>query len=353
MPLDPSIIMRGTELQMAQSAQRDQQIASFFDKLTARKLKKEEDAAKAAKDYEGAYMQVLKDQAAGVQSPPEIVAMAKAHDRALTAQNAINPTSGEAYPKNRSIFEVLGVGSAGMPIGEMPAMDVTQEITGKPYGAAAMPPQLPTGAQELPNVFDNLTAMPKQAKDQSNLGLALPMPKNAKQDLERYGAELDIAKQGEIANIEASQAGAKKASELQQENRVNTELRNKGLTDLTTNINKLIEDAKGTPNSFTEGLAASATSLAGMPNKQAVQRAKFTSGKAISGLQSRIAFLKGQGTITDAEATQAMAFLPEPNDPIEIKLVKLEAAKEYMSGLMGEATKINTSKPGFKYLGKE
>jgi len=354
MALDPSLFMQGAQLQQQNAARRDAAINSFFDKLAATKKAEADEAKRAATDYAGAKMQYLKDKAAGVQSSPEIIAMAKAQDAADTSENAINPSTGFPYPKNRSIFDSINQGTPFVPAAQgadMSGMPADEMGVGRrqPPAMGAASPELMQGLaeadaanapSELPNVFEKLST-------------ALPPAANDRQALERYNAELDIAKTGDKANIEASLAGAKKASELEQENRVKTQLRNKGLGDLTTNIDKLIADAQGTPSGFMEGAAASATEFAGAPNKQSIQRAKFVSGKAISGLQSRIAFLNGQGTITDTEAAQAMAFLPGPNDPLEIKLVKLEAAKEYMSGLMGEETKVNTAKPGFKYLGTE
>ena len=70
-----------------------------------------------------------------------------------------------------------------------------------------------------------------------------------------------------------------------------------------------------------------------------------------------MAFLKGQGTITDAEAKTAMAFLPDPTDSKEVKIAKIGQAREYIMSLIeNRAVKFvdqNSNMPGFKYLGTE
>lgn len=166
-------------------------------------------------------------------------------------------------------------------------------------------------------------------------------------------AKVALQKKAAESAIETQAAKEKKTAE----NEADASLRDKGLNSLLTNIDKLILDSEGTPSSFIEGVAATATSLAGKPNNQAKAAAKFGSGKAIAGLQSRIAFLKGQGTVTDSEAKEAMAFMPKPDDPIEIKKTKLEAAKTYIGGLMSKNNNAQAQPEnksgGVKFLGYE
>jgi hypothetical protein len=110
--------------------------------------------------------------------------------------------------------------------------------------------------------------------------------------------------------------------------------REKGIEGLISNIDQLIKEAEGTPSGIIEGTAATISEKLGYPSDAAKKRARFESGKAI--IEHQFDFLKGQESIADSEAKQAMAFLPDPDDIIEIKKIKLEGVKTYLKGLLGE-----------------
>lgn len=199
MPLDPSIIMRGTELQMAQAAQRDAQIANFFDKLTARREKAEAEKKKLESDYEGSAYRVAQALSTGKTPDPDDLARAKAWDAIRRTENAIDPVTGNMYQKDRSIFDVVSGGNQGI---EYPAIDVTDQILG---GAGASTPFVPPQSmsssvpQELPNVFDNLTEPTNYGDEELLPQVKAPLPTgNRKLDqsmLEKSaGANIDIQK---------------------------------------------------------------------------------------------------------------------------------------------------------------
>lgn len=369
MPLDPNIFFRGAELQANNAARTQATVQNFFDKLSAQK-QKQLDLEKAKEtDYEGSAYRVLMAQQAGIEPDPADLRRAQAWDTMQTSQNAINPATGEPYPKNASIFGTLKNSPAApyQPTYAPPVM--TPDIMGPPAPYPTMNMPAPgnrpvmndiglgnVNDAVLPPLGDNAIevsgGVTPEMRD-SNRGL--PAPSNPKQAQTTFEAATDLAKSANQADIDASKAGAEKRSTLEQENAVNTEQRLKAMKEIQGNLESLLKDAKGTPSGAIEGAAASATSWAGVPNDAALKRARFESGKAISGLQTRIAFLKGQGTITDAEAAQAMAFIPSPNDPYEIKIERLQGGIDYIKEITGQkpAPAPSASKPGFRYLGSE
>jgi len=360
MGLDPSIFFRGAELQANNTARTQATVANFFDKLQAQKLKQQELEKAKETDYEGSAYRVLMAQQAGVTPDPADLLRAKAWDTMQTSQNAINPATGEAFPKNTSIFGTLQNAPASPYQGTYAPPVMTPS---EPYPTMNMP-----AGGNRPVVNDigmgNLNDMVPPLGDNydqvsggvdRNAARGLPMPTNTKQAQTTFEAQTDLAKQANQADIEASKAGAEKRSVMEQESAVTSEQRKKAMTEIQTNLESLLKDAKGTPSGVIEGAAASASSALGFPNEAAKKRARFESGKAISGLQTRIAFLKGQGTITDAEAAQAMAFIPAPNDPYPIKVEKLQGGIDYIKEITGQPLQSgpSTNKPGFKYLGTE
>lgn len=368
MPLDPSIFFRGAELQARNAAQTQATIGNFFDKLAATKERKLAEEKARATDYEGSAYRVLEALQAGREPDPADIPRALTWDKMNQAQNAVNPSTGEPFPKNASIFGSLqNAGGAQYPPGGFSAppsfpadaISIVPQGQGAPMGGLPMGENRPyandLGGDMLPPVGDNYADVAGMPMAQRDMARGLPAPANAKQGLANYEAQLDIAKQEAEADIKASQAGAEKRATMTQEAQVNAEDRKKALTDIQTGLNSLLKDAEGTPSGLIEGAAATLSSAVGYPNEKALKRARFESGKAISGLQSRISFLKGQGTITDAEAAQAMAFIPEPNDPYQIKVEKLQGGIDYINGIIsgGQATPSAQGKPGFRYLGTE
>lgn len=168
-------------------------------------------------------------------------------------------------------------------------------------------------------------------------------------------AEIDLQKQTEGANISAAQKGAETYAGEQAKEAAAREARIKGLTELQASLMQMVDLANAAPSGGLENLGASITNWAGYPSKGAIAQGEFASGKAITGLQSRIEFLKGQGTITDTEAAQALAFIPDANDAREVKVAKLQAAQNFIGGLIGNRpsfTDQNKGRPGFKYIRK-
>lgn len=378
MGLDPNIFFQGAQLQMQSRAQMAQQLENSLNRVQQQRQFEAQQKNKGFDLGAAAEKAAFEYELTGKVSPEGLAAI-KGWD-ALNAGKVTytaNPDgSGTLIPMPRpNLQETLFGGKIPQTNGAgyqpaYPAMGDMMPTAPGPapvIGEAIPPMDMAQLNMPMPQMGSNppqgLTPQQQQALEARGnpfAGEAPPLPtisapSGASPKTRQQAQEAGIAVQQKAAeaDIEAAQAGAKKASELQQENRVNVELRNKGLQDLTANIDRLIQAAEGTPSGVLEGAAATATELLGAPSEKAIKRAEFTSGKAISGLQSRIAFLKGQGTITDAEAKQAMGFIPEANEPYQIKIAKLKAAKEYMSGLVGNIEKTPPSTPGFRYLGTE
>lgn len=396
MPLDPSIFLQGAALKAQRDAQLGNTIANAAQGYIASKQKKD------GLDLDNLVQGVLLKKAAGQELTPQDLAIGKAWDMQNSTKLAYDP-AGNPRPASTSIFgggpmsggsvpmpgqvdiqqlggnEFPGVQTAGpgfdlgyldgaalpMPQGVIPAPN--KNAVAMDFGNNA--PAFPVSANPGMMIPLNKSGMPPQPAPIQNAGLNLDAlaPAPAPQGLRapvvynnpaatQKGLEaaatgtVELQKRAAEADISASEAGATKRAQLTQENAVNEEAKIKGLLDLEGSIDQLILDAQGTPSGVLQGAAATISSLAGKPNKQALARSKFESGKALSSLQSRIAFLKGQGTITEGEAKTAMGFIPDANDPIEIKVQKLNSAKEYIKLLTGTQTQ-SPSGPGFRYLG--
>lgn len=372
--------MEGARIRAAQDAQLQATLGGVADRYAAKK-QREADRAAAGLDIDKLAPQVLVKMKMGQELNPQETAILQAWDAINTTKVAQDPITGNYRKVNASIFD-------GMPSTATPRF-VPESSSNVPMAQPEfLPPvsdgfnigalQVPSGVIPAPNknaAALDFTGLPQPAPMQNQggrlnidmLGPVPAQPVNAPVKLQapvvpgnlaatQKGLEaatqgmVDLQKRSAEADISASEAGATKRAQMTQENQVNQEAKVKGLKELNSSIDKLIESAKGTPSGVLQGTAATISSLAGKPNKQALARAKFESGKALSSLQSRIAFLKGQGTITDSEAATAMAFIPESNDPYEIKLQKLNSAKEYIKLLTGEGEQA-PSGPGFKYLG--
>lgn len=343
MPLDPSIFLTGAQLRAQQNAQTQNTINNFFDRLREDKLRQQQLELAQSRDYEGAYMKTLQAQAEGKQVDPKTSAMAQAYEKKLTAEVG-QDLSGNLYQKYQP--QLGGVQGVIDKMPTSPTNYIPAFGGSAPQTQSAMPPMpRATGKQIVDDLgvlplgsnYQDVAGMPQEQRPAFR-GVSIPADASPKTRQAAQEANIDLQSKSEQANLDVLKAGGEKAAQLNQENRINTEQRNKSLGEITKNIDSLLELSKGTPSGIVEGLSATVTEKLGKPNPQAIARSKFAAGKAISGLQSRIAFMKGQGTITDSEAKQAMAFLPEENDPVEIKKAKLEEAKNFIKGLMGEQT---------------
>ena len=346
------MVLRGAEMRQKNN------FSNFFDKLYERdKEKKTMEAASAqakmeamlkqaqiakiekeaqTPDYESLAMSGLMKSAQGGEPNPQELAAMKATDQLRQTKLTINPTTGLPMPAARSIFDVIGGGGGG--IAQKQPVVSPQNTFDRMSGLGANDIQ----TQEIPQIDASALgsegiqldgpaparqSMLDKLEEGSRPQFEPPMPSNPVDAKEAYKSKVGMAEEREKSGIKLEEKAA--------ESKMDQAARAKGIKSLVTNIDQLIKDAEGTPSGMLEGTAATISEKLGVPTESAKKRAAFESGKAISGLQSRIAFLKGQGTITDSEAKQAMAFLPDRDDPIEIKRVKLESAKTYMNGLAG------------------
>jgi len=406
MPLDASLFLQGAQLRAQQNANLMNTIATagqnyITDSRDRQKLLLSLSTPEAqAKNLEGYGALSLYDALQGKQLDPQARAAADFYARSQN-KPAFDPTTGRAIINN-PYGDILGkqgtaAPATGLDYGALTAPAQTADATvpngnpapmppvqrqdagidpmGKPSGIAldgAAPPYKPDMAlantpegnavaaaipasavggtvpfAAKPLLYDNLQASKVQVP-------ATPgdNPKAAQDALtDTNKANIDLQKQKVGADIAASQTGAEKYSSTKGEAAANSELKDQSLGELTDNIDRLILASKGTPGSALEGAAARVTTELGVPNTQALNASKFDVGKGILGLQSRIAFLKGQGSISNQEAEQALSFLPGTNDPLEIKLNKLNAAKEYINGLKSKSSAVDSAAPGYKYLG--
>lgn len=367
MPLDPNILFQGAALRQANDARTQATIGNFFDKLQAQKI--------AEQDPEKMLRKAVARQIQG-QGTPEDEALIKFESvlkggetkympdedgnvRAVTQPtlyDRLYQTGGQApyqpqYP---------AMGDMSMPT--MDSVDVSVPNApapmNRPLTTADLSSDAFAGAEKGVD-FNRIANARANNAARVNLPAGVS-PSNTyvantpKGRQEAFKTDEAIRQKTVEADINASEAGAKKRSEMTQEQEVNTEQRKKALGEIQTNLQSLLADAKGTPSGDIEGFAATVSNRLGVPNEQAIKRARFESGKAISGLQSRISFLKGQGAITEDEAKQAMAFIPDPNDAYEIKIAKLQGGIDYINDVIGGVSApTSTNKPGFKYLGRE
>ena len=351
MTTDPYMVLRGVEMR------KDNNLSNFFDKLYERNKEKkamEAQAQKAALDEKLALAEIEKtkqqaqkvdyEQKAreavhkinmGLPTTPEDEAYLKSYDQFNQTKLTVNPANGLPMPAARSIYTTMGGQPQPQPV--VSPQNTFDRMRG--LGASDIPtegiPQLDASALgsegiQLDSAAPARQSMLDKLEEGTRPQFEAPQPSRpvqSIQDAEAYKAELDIAEEREKSGIKLEEKAAK--------SKMDQSARAKGIKSLVTNIDQLIKDAEGTPSGMLEGAAATISEKLGYPTKSAVKRAEFDSGKAILGLESRIKFLKGQGTITDSEAKQAMAFLPDRDDPIDIKKAILKKAKTYMNGLAG------------------
>lgn len=371
--LDHNIFFQGLQAQQnRENSMWDAMMQGMQAGQNARALdmKRRQFEAQQAGDYEGNYQRVLTARELGQPVSPQDMAKARAYERFRLSDNAVNPATGNPYPKHSPVL--LGGQQSGMwetltgqPAPKPQSAWDTVAMGLDPVDLEGPAPKAPAPTNRLSvgdlqstgdPVMDKIrqTKFAENAAMQGNPNMApslsdvmqlppqeaqavldgrkpqLPTPQNPVQTQERYKTELKIAEDE-----------AKATGDTQREQ----DQRRKGLQDLGGLIDQLIKDSEGTPSGWLEGAAATATNIAGKPNPQAMAGARFDSGKAISGLNARIAFLKGQGNITDKEGEQVLAFMPKPNDPVEIKRVKLEGAREYLNLLLGGSEKETQASP--------
>ena len=351
MPLDPSLFFRGAELQMANDQMNRQTMDKFFTTLAQSRQNQMPDIEKEA--MAGLYT----IEAGGVPTPKQQASL-KVWQKLRQSEQMFDPATQSVIPKyNMSVFGVVpgelptqqGYEAAFNPESLSPAMTMQ---TGQ-----NLPVVNDLGGELMIPVGDNYPEVSQLTQGQRDAARGIPMPSNPKQAQTAYEANVDIAKKAAEADIGASGKKAEAYAAEKGTEAAKSEERIKGLTDLASSMGGLIQLAEEAPSGAIESTAAWATNKLGRPSKAAIAGAKLESAGAITGLQSRVAFLKGQGTITDAEAKTAMAFLPDPTDSKEVKIAKIGQAREYIMSLIeNRAVKFvdqNSNMPGFKYLGTE
>ena len=219
MPLDPSIFLRGAEMQANNAARTQATIGNFFDKLAEAKKAKPLDLENAAQEW-------VYRKSSGLPTTPELDAKAKAYDVFQTSKNSVNPATGEVYPQNRSIFDAIG-GIEPVPYqspwtppetpginptgGAMPPMVSPtanpRDLTDK----NGLPVQFPMGnvndaVPSLPPIGDNYNEVNGGVIRQGALP-TLPAPSNPKQAQTSFEAATDIAKLSAVEDAKV-RAGA-------------------------------------------------------------------------------------------------------------------------------------------------
>lgn len=221
MALDPSIFFQGAALQQANAARTQQTIQNVFDRLAAQKIKEQELERQKATDYEGSAYRVLMAQQAGVQPDPEDLLRAQAWDKMNTAQNAIDPVTGNIYAKNRSLFDSMAATPAApmgaVDIENLTPMDESQLTT--PYPRQANVPLPPRGGVDMGRIeqarSDNAARVNQPAMDmieapaptgnrkldQAALENAQKMNMELQRDVIKRQTEPLSAEQGKIATF--------------------------------------------------------------------------------------------------------------------------------------------------------
>jgi len=376
MPLDPSIFTNSANLYAQGNAnllsslsnsidsvfayRQQQEVLRQAQELQKQKFQQEKDIAamklqtpeEKAKQLEGMGELAFAKAANGEQLTPEDTTLARIFV-AKQQKYGFNPTTQAPIALPNAFERLVKLGGTESPAGIVPVqsqdLPPAAFLQGDESAAMGGIPQIsasdlqPGAKNSFYSVLQNaVRTPPTPANNPAAAQTAIDAATKANVDLDKQRIGADIA---------ASQAGAEEYAKTKSKEAASDEIKDRGLNDLTDNIDRLIQDASGTPSGWLEGAVAKGSSMLGKPNAQAVASARFASGRSIAGLQSRIAFMKGQGTISDTEAKQAMAFIPEPDDPVEIKKTKLLAAKDYIEGLKKNTSQINSSSPGFRYLG--
>lgn len=354
MPLDPNIFFQGAALKQANDARTQQIVGDFFNTLIKSRQNQMPDIEKEA-------MAGLYTLEAGGQPTPQQQAALGVWQKLRASEQMFDPATQSVIPKyNMGVFGTLaqarGVGNytpTYPPIASAsPAMNMDAG------GIKPTVDDIGIANFEVPPVGYNYEQVAGMPLDQREMARgALPTPTNPRQAQTSFEAKTSIGQKAAEADIAASAEAAKQYAGEQGLQAAKSEARIKGLGELARSMDSLIALSEEAPSGVLANLAAEATNLAGKPSKGAVEKAKLESATAITGLQSRIEFLKGQGSITDSEAKTAMAFLPTANDSREVKVAKIMQAREYILSIIENRqmnfVDQNTRMPGFRYLGTE
>lgn len=380
MPLNPEIFFRGAELQARNAAQTQATIGNFFDKLAATKERKIAEEKAKATDYEGSAYRVLEALQAGREPDPADIPRALTWDKMNQAQNAVNPSTGEPFPKNNSIFGSLqNAGGAQYPQGGFSAPPVfpADAISIVPQGQGAPMGGLPMGGNRpyandiglgnvddmvLPPVGDNyaeVAGMPAEARPAYR---GLPVPTNTKQRQTTFEAQTDLAKQGTSADIGASAKQAETIATKRGEQQASTEAKLSSVNEMISELEAIGTDTiNKLPGGTMESLAASVTNMANVPNAGALAQARVDVVMPILLAKAKeVTRGAGEGTFTDADQKLLNGMVFDKGESTAAKLVKynellamFKRSRDRLTGKVTEGEQNTQGKPGFRYLGTE
>lgn len=368
MPLDPNIFFRGAELQARNAAQTQATIGNFFDKLAASKRQKLAEEKAKETDYEGSAYRVLMDMQAGRTPDQGDLLRAQAWDTMNQSQNAVNPSTGEPFPKNSSIFGNLqAVGGAEYPSGGFYAPPVVQP---QPMGGG----DLPTGGNMtyvddigLGNVNDMVPPIGSNYDEVSggvdrNAARGLPVPTNTKQRQTTFEAQTDLAKQGISADIGASAKQAEALATKRGEQQASAEAKLSPINEMISELEAIgTETINKLPGGTVQGIAAKATDMANYPNPGALAQARVDVVMPILLAKAKeVTRSAGEGTFTDADQKLLQEMVFDKGESTAAKMVKynellavFKRSRDRITGKVTETEQKTKGKPGFKYLGTE
>jgi len=262
MALDPNIFFQGAELKARRQAQADSTVSNFFDKMMAEKNRKAQEEKARSTDYEGAAMRVLTAQAQGTAPDPRDIPMAQAYGKFQSMQNAIDPTTGNIYPKNRNIFEALGTAPSSATYkspyepenyginpagGTMPPQGINPN--------AAMPP-MPKGNGMAINDLGGDLVMPPVGDNYGQVSQASPMQRDMARGVTApMGASPKTMQKAEEVNLDLQKESA--IEKLKQQTATEIEQAKNNKLDLNTLpiLESMLQYNKGTINAPYAGSA--------------------------------------------------------------------------------------------------
>lgn len=337
MPLDPSIFLTGAQLRAQQNAQTQNTINNFFDRLREDKLRQQQLELAQSRDYEGAYMKTLQAQAEGKQVDPKTSAMAQAYEKKLTAEVG-QDLSGNLYQKYQP--QLGGVQGVMDKMPTSPTNYIPAFGGSAPQTQSAMPPMpRATGKQIVDDLgvlplgsnYQDVAGMPQEQRPAFR-GVSIPADSSPKTRQAAQEAEIDLQKEQAKSDINIGEKyGTEKAAQ-----KVESETQLGSMKDFIGGVDALINDPEleNLPSGAMPSVVAEATNLGGVPNKQALAAAKFSSKYPVLLSQAKsIVRSKGEGSFTDADQALLSDMLPKDSDSNEVKLVKLKAVKEEINRL--------------------
>jgi len=374
MPLDGSIFFQGAAMQNQNARDLQNSLAGAVGAYGDYKKKQGE-----APDLEKAAQEFVYRSQAGLPIPDDIRAAAQAYDTLRSTEQMAGPYN-EPIAKYKSLFggaipAGTGYQSTMMPDTAMQEPAITYDAP--PAGGAMPNISAPKrGSSDTMDQFNLVPMSEQQAADllsgkidpqdpalmgggsKNNVGGILRQQSGigntALGRTEDYKAGTELVKKEEELALSAGGKQAEAYAAETGKNLAELEAKVKGLKELNAGFSELLAASEGTASGVIEGAGVKLSEWVGKPSQKALKTSAFESKAALSGLVTRIEFLKGQGTVSDAEAKQVLSMLPDSWDPVDTKKAKIKAAQDYMLGVIAgkEGNAPNVSKnSAFKYLG--